>query len=184
MFIQTELTPNPASMKFLPGQPIMGHGTADFPTPDTAQPSPLAQRLFEVKGVNGVFFGSNFITVTKTDDIDWLTLKPVVLGVLARYLLLGEPVIYDYSPDSTVVQESWEQDVVIRIRELLSSHIRPAVARDGGDIVFRGFHDGVVYLCLQGSCAGCPSATATLKNGIENLLRHYIPEVESVQAVN
>ncbi len=182
MFIQTEQTPNPASLKFLPGQPVMTYGTADFPSPDKAAPSPLAQRLFAVEGVRGVFLGADFITVTKADETDWSTLKPAVLGALAQHLLSGEPVVHEQSSDPGTHER--EGEIVARIRTLLDTRVRPAVARDGGDIIFRDFRDGIVNLRLQGSCSGCPSSTATLKNGIENLLRHYIPEVLAVRAVD
>ena len=187
MFIQTEPTPNPASLKFLPGRSIMTRGTADFPSPDTARSSPLAQRLFDVHGVRGVFLGSDFVTITKTDGTDWSLLKPAVLGALAEHFLSGDAVVHE-RPVGEGVEDAEDtedaQDIVHRIRELLDTRVRPAVARDGGDIIFRAFRDGVVYLRLQGSCSGCPSSTATLKNGIENLLRHYIPEVLAVRAVD
>lgn len=185
MFIRTEPTPNPASIKFLPGRTVMQRGTAYFPTHEKARISPLAEQLFELCGVSSVFFGSDFITITKSTDVDWPALKPSVLGILAQYLSSGEPIIQDQQLDTLILeQEERVQDIVTRVQELLNSHVRPAVARDGGDIIFRDFRDGVVYVHLQGACSGCPSSTATLKNGIENLLKHYIPEVLSVQAVN
>ncbi|VBB68847.1 NifU-like domain protein [invertebrate metagenome] len=183
MFIQTEPTPNPASMKFLLGRPVMTRGTADFPSLEMAHPSPLAQRLFEVDGVCGVFLGSNFVTVTKADNIDWFALKPAILATLAQHLASGEPVVQEQFSDG-IVEAGPEGEIVRHICELLDTKVRPAVSRDGGDIIFRDFRDGVVYLRLQGSCAGCPSSTATLKNGVENLLRHYIPEVLAVRATD
>ncbi|KAF0119409.1 MAG: putative iron-sulfur cluster scaffold NifU-like [Rhodospirillaceae bacterium] len=189
MFIQTEPTPNPASLKFLPGRSIMARGTADFPSPDTARSSPLAQRLFDVQGVRGVFLGSDFVTITKIDGTEWSLLKPAVLGALAEHFLSGDAVVHERPVGEGAENEEDEEDadaegIVRRIRELLDTRVRPAVARDGGDIIFRAFRDGVVYLRLQGSCSGCPSSTATLKNGIENLLQHYIPEVLAVRAVD
>jgi len=186
MFIQTESTPNPASLKFLPGRSVMTRGTADFPSPEAARSSPLAQRLFDVEGVRGVFLGSDFVTITKTDDMDWSALKPAVLGALAEHLMSGEAVVHERGEGAQdeAGEAGEDEEIVRRIRELLDTRVRPAVARDGGDIIFRTFRDGVVYLRLQGSCSGCPSSTATLKNGIENLLRHYIPEVLAVRAVD
>ena len=186
MFIQTESTPNPATMKFLPGRPVLQAGAADFPTKASAQKSPLAQRLFEVEGVSGVMLGQDFVTVTKT-DADWQQLKPMVLGAIMEHFTRGLPVI---DGESTVAAPKEEYDpkdeeIVVQIKELLETRVRPAVAQDGGDIVFRGFEgsSGTVFLNMRGSCAGCPSSTATLKNGIENMLRHYIPEVNAVEAV-
>ncbi len=183
MFIQTEPTTNPASMKFLPGQAVMRNGTADFTSLERARPSPLAQRLFGVKGVCGVFLGSNFVTVTKSDDIDWFALKPAVLEALAHHLVSGEPVLEESFLRS---QENEQRGDRVRrhICDVLDKKVRPAVARDGGDIIFHDFRDGVVYLRLQGACSGCPGSTATLKNGVENLLRHYIPEVLAVRATD
>ena len=186
MFIQTESTPNPATLKFLPGRTVMEDGTAYFPTPDTAGSSPLAQRLFAIEGVREVFFGPDFITVAKEEGREWYLLKPAVLGVVMEHFVAGRPVV---SADATQedASESHDDDeedaIVTQIKELLDARVRPAVAMDGGDIVFRGFEDGVVYLVMQGACAGCPSSTATLKMGIENMLRHYIPEVAEVRAV-
>ena len=185
MFIQTESTPNPATLKFLPGQTVMEVGTADFPSPEAAGNSPLAQRIFAVEGVSGVFFGNDFVTVTKTDAVDWDHIKPAILGAVMEHFQSGQPVIdTGHAPASGHADHSGEDaEIVGQIKELLDSRVRPAVAQDGGDITFQGFRDGVVYLNMRGSCAGCPSSTATLKHGIENLLRHYIPEVTEVRPV-
>ena len=183
MFIQTEETPNPATLKFLPGQTVMESGTADLPDAEAAKRSPLAERLFGIDGVSGVFLGSDFVTVTKAADRDWYLMKPAILGVIMEHFTAGRPVLLDgaATPDSTVDEE--DSEVVAQIKELLDTRVRPAVAQDGGDIIFQSFEDGVVYLHLQGACSGCPSSTATLKMGIENMLRHYIPEVLEVSAV-
>ncbi|MDE2166069.1 MAG: NifU family protein [Alphaproteobacteria bacterium] len=180
MFIQTETTPNPATLKFLPGRAVMGDGTANFPTVDSAARSPLAQRLFGLPGVAGVFLGADFITVAKADDVEWLALKPQVLGAIMQHFTAGEPIVLE-APKAVTEEES--DEVVAQIKELLETRVRPAVAQDGGDIVFDHYADGVVYLHMQGSCSGCPSSTATLKAGIENMLRHYIPEVTEVRPV-
>lgn len=180
MFIQTETTPNPATLKFLPGRAVMGDGTANFPTVDSAARSPLAQRLFGLPGVAGVFLGADFITVAKADDVEWLALKPQVLGAIMQHFTAGEPIVLD-APQAAAEEES--DEVVAQIKELLETRVRPAVAQDGGDIIFDHYADGVVYLHMQGSCSGCPSSTATLKAGIENMLRHYIPEVTEVRPV-
>lgn len=186
MFIQTENTPNPATLKFLPGQTVMDMGTADFPTAESASVSPLAQRLFAVDGTEGVFFGSDFVTVTKSDDVEWDHVKPAMLGAIMEHFVSGQPVINDGSAPAAGHSESYDEadeKVVGQIKELLDTRVRPAVAQDGGDITFHGFDRGVVYLHMQGACAGCPSSTLTLKMGIENLLRHYIPEVVEVRPV-
>ena len=185
MFIQTESTPNPATLKFLPGQTVLETGTADFPSPDAADASPLAQRLFGVEGVTGVFFGTDFVTVTKADGPDWDHLKPALLGAIMEHFQSGQPVMTgDATAPSGHAEHSGENaEIVGQIKELLDSRVRPAVAQDGGDITFHGFDRGVVYLHMQGACAGCPSSTLTLKMGIENLLRHYIPEVTEVRPV-
>lgn len=184
MFIQTEATPNPATLKFIPGEPVMADGTANFTNGEDAARSPLATRLFAVDGVEGVFFGHDFITVTKGEESDWQTLKPAVLGAVMEHYLSGDSVILD-SDGTTAADQSSEDDdeIVSQIKELLDTRVRPAVAQDGGDIIFHGFEGGVVMLEMHGACAGCPSSTATLKHGIENLLRHYIPEVEEVRSV-
>ena len=180
MFIQTEGTPNPATLKFLPGTQVMASGTANFENVAAAGTSPLAQRLFEIEGVSGVFFGGDFITATKTDAADWTLLKPQILGAIMEHLSQGKPVV-----DSEAAAEAIDDDpTVAQIKELLNTRVRPAVAQDGGDIVFRDFKDGIVYLHMQGACAGCPSSTMTLKHGIENMLKHYVPEVQEVQAVD
>ncbi len=185
MFIQTESTPNPATLKFLPGQAVLEMGTADFPTPDTADGSPLAQRIFAVNGVTGVFFGIDFVTVTKAETVEWDHIKPALLGAIMEHYQSGDPVMgADHAPASGHAEHTGEDgEVVGQIKELLDTRVRPAVAQDGGDITFHGFDRGVVYLHMQGACAGCPSSTLTLKMGIENLLRHYIPEVTEVRPV-
>ncbi|MGF1474788.1 MAG: NifU family protein [Geminicoccaceae bacterium] len=184
MFIQTEATPNPASMKFLPGRDVMDQGVADFTEQDTAQAgSPLASRLFAVDGVAGVYLGQNFITVTKTETEDWQRLKPAVLGAIMEHYLSGDPVVHAHALADEAGSED-EDQIVTQIRELIDTRVRPAVAQDGGDIVFHGFERGVVYLHMRGACAGCPSSVVTLKNGIENLLRYYVPEVVEVRAVS
>ena len=181
MFIQTEQTPNPATLKFLPGRSVMPSGTADFPSRDSAGRSPLANRLFGVDGVRGVFLGSDFITVTKEGDSDWHVMKPAVLGALMEHFTSGEPVVREADADADAGAE--DDEVTAQIKELIDTRVRPAVAQDGGDIIFHKFEDGVVYLHMQGSCSGCPSSTATLKAGIENMLRHYVPEVVEVRPV-
>ena len=183
MFIETESTPNPATLKFLPGVPVMGAGTADFASPDVAGVSPLAAALFALPGVARVFLGTDFITVTK-GDADWQALRPQVLGAIMEHFVAGRPVMdgqADAALEDAVAPE--DQEVVDQIKELLDTRVRPAVASDGGDIVFRGYKDGIVRLHMQGACSGCPSSAATLKHGIENMLRHYVPEVLSVEQV-
>ena len=183
MFIQTEQTPNPASLKFLPGVSVMGSGTASFPTADDAGKSPLAARLFEIDGVEGVFFGSDFVTVTKAEERDWFLLKPSILGAIMEHFASGRPLLAEAAAeDEEDGADADDDEVVVQIKELLDTRVRPAVAMDGGDITFQGYDNGVVYLRLQGSCSGCPSSTMTLKAGIENMLRHYIPEVVEVRA--
>ena len=181
MFIQTEQTPNPSTLKFLPGRVVMEKGTMDFAGVDAAHSSPLAKRLFAVEGVERVFFGSDFVTVTKAADKDWQVLKPSILGGIMEHYTSGEPVVAADGQASEAAAE--DDEVVAQIKDLLETRVRPAVAQDGGDIVFQDFRDGIVYLHMQGSCSGCPSSTATLKMGIENLLKHYVPEVVEVQAV-
>jgi Fe-S cluster biogenesis protein NfuA len=182
MFIQTEQTPNPASLKFLPGVTVLQSGTANFPDAEAAERSPLASRLFEIDGVSGVFLGTDFVTVSKTDEKDWYLLKPSILGVVMEHFAAGKPVLLDGDGQAEAAEED-DDELVAQIKELLDSRVRPAVAQDGGDIIFQGFERGVVYLHLQGACSGCPSSTMTLKAGIENMLRHYIPEVVEVRAV-
>jgi Fe-S cluster biogenesis protein NfuA len=182
MFIQTEGTPNPASLKFLPGRDVLGTGSVDMPDAESARQSPLAARLFQVEGVAGVFLGSDFITVTKRADKQWDTLKPALLGIIMEHFVANRPIVSGgvSSPTESAVEED---EIVSQIKELLDTRVRPAVAQDGGDIVFRGFDRGIVYVRLQGSCSGCPSSTATLRMGIENMLKHYVPEVMEVRAV-
>ena len=185
MFIQTESTPNPATLKFLPGCDVMGQGTANFTNCEMATGSPLAVHLFETEGVDAVYLGSDFITVTKIDTKEWETMKPLVLGAIMEHFSSGKPVIESVGRDEGV--ELDDDDVAdgsieSQIKELIETRVRPAVAQDGGDIIFHSFEDGIVYLTMQGACAGCPSSTATLKDGIEKMLIHYIPEVTEVQA--
>lgn len=183
MFIQTEETPNPATLKFLPGREVMGEGTADFARPEGAARSPLAARLFGVEGVRRVFLGGDFVTITKADDRDWSLLKPALLGVIMEHFTTNQPVMLDEAAPAPDPDAEEDDEIVLQIKELLETRVRPAVAQDGGDIVFHSFEDGVVYLHMQGSCSGCPSSTATLKMGIENMLRHYVPEVLEVRPV-
>jgi Fe-S cluster biogenesis protein NfuA len=188
MFIQTEQTPNPASLKFLPGCEVMIRGTAEFTDAAQAEVSPLAAQLFKVNGVAGVFLGNDFVTVTKTDAASWPALKPLILGVVMEHFTTGRPVMNDEhlhdTTGHTASASGEDTEIVKQIKELLDTRIRPVVAQDGGDIVFHSFDDGVVFLSMRGACAGCPSSTATLKSGIENLLKHFIPEVNEVRAVN
>ena len=184
MFIQTESTPNPATLKFLPGQSVMSAGTADFPTAEAGQSSPLARRVFDVSGVEGVFFGPDFVTVTKEENVEWDHIKPSILGAIMEHFQSGQPVMEgDTGAVGHAEHDGPDSGIVDQIKELLDTRVRPAVAQDGGDITFHGFERGVVYLHMQGACAGCPSSTMTLKMGIENLLRHYIPEVTEVRPV-
>ncbi|MDE2789759.1 MAG: NifU family protein [Paracoccaceae bacterium] len=184
MFIQTEATPNPATLKFLPGQTVMAEGTMDFPDSSTAVDSPLAGRLFSVQGVARVFFGNDFVTVTKSEGIDWNHIKPAILGAIMEHFQSGQMVVRsDAIPSDHRDHDGENVEIVAQIKELLDTRVRPAVAQDGGDITFYGFDRGVVYLHMQGACAGCPSSTITLKMGIENLLRHYIPEVIEVRPI-
>src|SRR5690349_16724885 len=189
MFIQTESTPNPATLKFLPGKEVLREGTADFRNAEAAaEASPLAGRLFEIPGVTGVFFGYDFVTVTK-DGPDWQHLKPAVLGSIMEHFMSGAPVMATTAtgaPGDVEDEEFYEQgdeELVVTIKELLDTRVRPAVAQDGGDITFRGYQNGTVFLHMKGACAGCPSSTATLKHGIQNLLRHFVPEVQAVEQV-
>jgi Fe-S cluster biogenesis protein NfuA len=184
MFIQTEATPNPATLKFLPGRAVMTAGTAYFTDAEKAAGSPLAQRLFALPEVKSVFFGADFITVTKAESVDWYQLKPEILGLLMEFFTSGMPVLEEAALGTDTEAENAEEDeIVAQIKELLETRVRPAVAQDGGDIIFHDFVDGIVYLHMQGACSGCPSSTATLKAGIENMLRHYVPEVVAVRAV-
>ena len=187
MFIQTEATPNPATLKFLPGRVVLSEGTLDIRDARAAERSPLARRLFAIPGVTGVFFGSDFVTVTKAEG-EWQHLKPAILGAIMEHFLSGEALLEGDAvneADAEDGEEFFDADdaaTVETIKELLETRVRPAVAGDGGDITFKGFRDGVVYLTMKGSCSGCPSSTATLKHGIEGLLKHYVPEVTEVRA--
>ena len=186
MFIQTEATPNPATLKFIPGRTVLDNGTMEFTNRDSATRSPLAERLFGVPGVTGVFYGSDFVTVTK-DDSDWQHLKPAILGAIMEHYMSGAPLMADGSAASDVDESADEffdeqdAETVEAIKDLIETRVRPAVANDGGDITFRGFKDGIVYLNMKGSCAGCPSSTATLQHGIQNLLKHFVPDVVEVR---
>ena len=190
MFIQTETTPNPATLKFLPGREIMAQGTVDFPDAEAGKRSPLASSLFAIPEVERVFFGSDFVTVTKREgaDTDWRHLKPMILGAIMEHFTRSLPLFDSEGQAAAVaepVYEGEEGEIVAQIKELIETRVRPAVAADGGDIIFKGFDggSGTVFLQMQGSCSGCPSSTMTLKNGIENMLRHYVPEVSAVEAV-
>ncbi|MDX2104638.1 MAG: NifU family protein [Alphaproteobacteria bacterium] len=183
MFIQTEHTPNPQTLKFLPGRDVMGTGTLHLVSAADAERSPLAARLFAIGGVEGVFLGSDFVTITKAPDRDWSVLKPEVLGAIMEHYTSGQPMVLGEGAATDEVYDEADAQIVGTIKELLETRVRPAVAQDGGDIIFKGFEKGVVLLHMQGSCAGCPSSTATLKMGIENMLRHYVPEVTEVRAV-
>jgi Fe-S cluster biogenesis protein NfuA len=184
MFIQTESTPNPATLKFLPGQTVLDMGTADFTAPEAAASSPLAGRIFAVEGVTGVFLGNDFVTVTKAEAVLWDHVKPAILGAIMEHFQSGAPAIEgEQAASGHAAHDGPDAAIVTQIKELLDTRVRPAVAQDGGDITFHGFDRGIVYLHMQGACAGCPSSTLTLKMGIENLLRHYIPEVIEVRPV-
>jgi Fe-S cluster biogenesis protein NfuA len=187
MFIQTEATPNPATLKFIPGRTVLDSGTMEFSTPEAATRSPLAQRLFGVSGVSGVFYGYDFVTVTKSDG-DWQHLKPAILGAIMEHYMSGAPLLADGSAGNDEASDEEDEffdesdaDTVATIKDLIETRVRPAVANDGGDITFRGFKEGVVYLNMKGSCAGCPSSTATLQHGIQNLLKHFVPDVVEVR---
>ncbi len=184
MFIQTERTPNPATLKFLPGVPVMEQGTANYTDASEASPSPLATGLFGVEGISGVFLGSDFITVTKSGDKDWDIMKPQILGAIMEHFQSGNPVMTETAGGGEAEESVAENDLDKKIKELIDTRVRPAVAQDGGDIIYKGFENGVVFLHMQGACAGCPSSTATLKHGIENMLKHYIPEVTEVRAID
>jgi Fe-S cluster biogenesis protein NfuA len=187
MFIQTEVTPNPATLKFLPGRPVLDNGTLDMRDRAEAANSPLAERLFDVSGVGGVFLGSDFIAVTKSDG-DWQQLKPAILGAIMEHYMSGAPLLADGSVASDDAADEADEffseadaETVATIKDLIETRVRPAVANDGGDITFRGFKDGIVYLNMKGACSGCPSSTATLQHGIQNLLRHFVPDVIEVR---
>ena len=191
MFIETETTPNPASLKFLPGRQVMPSGTREFASPETAEASPLAQAIFDTGEVTNVFFGADFVSVTAAPGVEWSALKPQVVSILLDYFVSEAPLFaggdasgfaVPAEDDMLVEEDPADADVVSQINELLETRVRPAVAGDGGDIQYRGFRDGIVYLQLQGACSGCPSSTATLKHGIEGLLKHYVPEVVEVRA--
>jgi Fe-S cluster biogenesis protein NfuA len=185
MFIQTEATPNPATLKFLPGRPVLEGGTLDIQSKDTAAQSPLALRLFDVANVGGVFFGSDFISVTKTDG-DWQQMKPAILGVIMEHYMSGAPLLADDVQPTAAADEFFDAkdaETVATIKDLIETRVRPAVAGDGGDITFRGYKEGIVYLNMKGACSGCPSSTATLKHGIQNLLRHFVPDVVEVRPI-
>ena len=190
MFIQTEATPNPATLKFLPGRTVLAEGSADFRDPGSAAQSPLALRLFAIPGVSGVFFGGDFITITKEErdepGFEWAHVKPAILGAIMEHFMSDEPVMTSDAVAQDNGEEFFEagdEKIVDTIKELLETRVRPAVAQDGGDITFRGFKEGTVYLHMRGACSGCPSSTAILKYGIQNLLRHFIPEVQEVEAI-
>ena len=186
MFIQTEATPNPATLKFLPGKVVLEEGTADFRDAEgAAAASALAGRLFEIPGVTGVFFGYDFVTVTK-DGADWQHLKPAILGAIMEQFMSGQPIMAGQTERQAAetdeeFYDKEDEEIVLTIKELLDTRVRPAVAQDGGDITFRGYENGTVFLHMKGACAGCPSSTATLKHGIQNLLRHFVPEVQQVE---
>ena len=183
MFIQTEATPNPATLKFLPGQTVLPTGTLDLRSRDEATRSPLAQALFSIEGVSGVFLGSDFVSVTKAEG-EWQHLKPAILGAIMEHFTAGTPILQDGAETADLSDEFFDpadEETVANIKELIETRVRPAVAGDGGDITFRGFKDGVVFLSMKGACSGCPSSTATLKHGIENMLRHYVPDVQAVE---
>lgn len=185
MFIETEVTPNPDTLKFLPGETLLENGTANFTDPDGAEASPLAAAMFGVPGVTGVFIGYDFVTISKATEQDWDSVKPLVLAALMQFFSSGAPVltITDVADELAVDEDSADADIIEQIKTLLDEKVRPAVAGDGGDIIYRGFKEGVVYLQMQGACAGCPSSTITLKHGIENLLKYYVPEIVDVRAV-
>lgn len=182
MFIQTEATPNPATVKFIPGETVLESGSADFATRDSAAGvSPLAERLFAIDGVAGVFLGSDFVSVTKTDAKEWLVMKPLILGAMFEHFSTGQPILLNAPAKYEPSEE--DSEIVQQIKEILETQVRPAVARDGGDIAFDSYDRGIVFLRMHGACAGCPSSTVTLKNGIESMLRHYVPDVLEVRAV-
>ena len=183
MDIQTEVTPNPSSLKFLPGKIVMEKGTADFRNAESAKRSPLALSLFKVDGVEGVFFGSDFIAITKNDHHEWQMLKPSMSETIIEHYKSGSAIMLQGEKDNTDTSNAEDNESVIKIKEIIDTKVRPAVAKDGGDITFQSFDNGIVYLHMKGSCSGCPSSTATLKAGIENMLKHYIPEVREVHPV-
>lgn len=182
MFIQTEATPNPESLKFLPGRIVLATGTASFNKETDCTNSPLAKKLLEVPFVTGVFFGQDFITVTKEAEADWYTIKPLIIGHIMECFIANLPVITEGSPTLTSISNS-DDPIVQQIQELIDAKVRPAVAQDGGDIIFHSYENGIVYLKMHGACSGCPSSTATLKSGIENMLKYYVPEILEVRAI-
>ena len=191
MLIQTETTPNPAALKFLPGQTVMDHGTRDFATPEEAEASPLAEAIFSTGEVENVFFGRDFISVTAAPGVEWRQLKPQVLEVLLDHFASDAPLFRPGSaggiaiaPEPEMETDPADAEIIDQIRELIETRVRPAVAKDGGDIVYRGYREGTVYLAMHGACSGCPSSTATLRHGIQNLLRHFLPDVQEVRAVS
>ena len=190
MLIRTEQTPNPATRKFLPGQPVMESGTRDLPDAESAAASPLAEGLFATGMVEGVFYGRDFVSVTAAPGVSWTDLEPIVIEALLDHFVTGAPLFKPGSaaaiavdPDSTIEEDPEDAETIALIRELIDTRVRPAVAQDGGDIVYRGYKDGTLYLGMQGACSGCPSSTITLKRGIESLIKHYVPEVETVEAI-
>jgi len=185
MFIQTEITPNPSTLKFIPGEKVLDVGTVEFANKSEAKQSPLAIRLFSLKGVEMVFLATDFISIRKSDNEEWDGLKPLVLEAITDHYATGQSTLLVNEANSTndSANQGKDSDMVLKIQDLLNTKVRPAVAQDGGDITFEGFKDGVVFLKLKGACAGCPSSTATLKSGIENMLKHYVPEVKEVQSV-
>jgi Fe-S cluster biogenesis protein NfuA len=184
MFIQTEATPNPATLKFLPGRAVLETGSLDMPTKEAASQSPLAEKLFDLPNVSGVFFGSDFISVTKNDG-DWQQIKPAILGAIMEHYMSGVPLIAEggEQADADEFFDAKDADTVATIKDLIETRVRPAVAGDGGDITFKGYKEGVVYLTMKGACSGCPSSTATLQHGIQNLLKHFVPDVTEVRPV-
>jgi Fe-S cluster biogenesis protein NfuA len=188
MLIRNEHTPNPSTRKFLPGQPVMDSGTRDFPDAESAEASPLAQALFDTQMVEGVFFGSDFVSVTAAPGVSWSDLEPMVAETLLDHFLTGAPLFKAGSAAAIQVDSDFEEnpedsDIIDQIKELIETRVRPAVAQDGGDIIYKGYRDGHLYLSMHGACSGCPSSTVTLKRGIESLIKHYVPEVESVEAI-
>ncbi len=184
MFIQTEETPNPATIKFIPGKPVLAKGMLDFKTAKDAEKSPLASSLFTISGVNGIFMSTDFISITKESSMDWAMIKPAVMGTIMEHYMSDLPVIEGEDVPEQMANEVFDEkdaDMVKEIKELIETRVRPAVAQDGGDIIFRGFKDGIVMLEMRGACSGCPSSTATLKNGVEKMLKHYVPAVKEVQ---
>lgn len=183
MFIQTESTPNPLTLKFIPGIAVMPSGTAFYTHAEAAGPSPLAAALFRIDGVSAVYLGADFLSVTKTEAAGWDGLKPLLLTTIMDHFVAGLPVINEQAAPGSASDEGEDSEIISQIKELIETRVRPAVAQDGGDIIYRGFRDGIVQLELHGACSGCPSSTMTLKNGIENMLKHYVPEVVAVEAV-